>query len=87
MKKASDDFLIAHIELEKARFSHEEDIGVEFHNEIDAWRKMEDIFRHQIKTLRECKTLENKPPRRRKSKKSDLKTLVYTMRGNSEKFD
>lgn len=84
MKKDYDDFLVAHIELEKARFSHEEDIGVEFHNEIDAWRKMEDVFRHQIKTLRECKTLEKKPSRRRKSK-SDLKTLVYTMRGNLDK--
>lgn len=86
MKKTFDDFLIAHIELEKARFSHEEDIGVDFHNEIDAWKKMEDVFRHQIKTLRECKTLEKKPVRRKKNR-SDLKTLVYSLRGSSERLD
>lgn len=87
MKKNYDDFLIAHIELEKARFSHEEDIGVDFHNEIDAWKKMEDVFRHQIKTLRECKTFEKKTNRRRKKNRSDLKTLVYTLRGSSERLD
>jgi hypothetical protein len=68
--KNSDDFLIAHVELAKARFSHGEDLGIEFRNEIDAWTKMEVHFRHQIKN-----------PRRRSLKgKQDLLPLIYSIR-------
>ena len=35
--KNMDDFLIAHVEVAKARFSNGDDLGVEFRNEIDAW--------------------------------------------------
>jgi len=68
--KNTDNFLIAHVEVEKAHFSNGEDLGIEFKNEIDAWAKMEVHFRHQIRN-----------PRKRilKSKK-DLTSMVYSIR-------
>ena len=72
--KKQDDFLIAHVELSKARFSNGEDIGFEFRNEIDAWKKMEVHFRHQMQN-----------PRKRVPKsKIDLKPLVYSFRQRLE---
>ena len=68
--KNMDDFLIAHVEVAKARFSNGDDLGVEFRNEIDAWAKMETHFRHQIRN-----------PRKRSIKgKQDLITMVYSFR-------
>lgn len=85
MKNGSADFkvLIAHVERAHARFSHGEDLGVDFHNEIDAWTKMEVVFREQIKLLRECRTVH---PRKSFAKKNrgDLKPLVYSMRERIE---
>ena len=79
MKISSDDnvFLIAHVELDKARFTHGEDMGIDFQNEIDAWTKMEVEFRQQIKLLKECRTLNRKCSTRKKKNKADLKPLVY----------
>jgi hypothetical protein len=72
--KNTDCFLIAHVELHKARFSNGEDIGIEFKNEIDAWTKMEVHFRHQIQN-----------PRKRTLKgKQDLNTLIYSFRQKLE---
>lgn len=86
MKIVSDDFkvLIAHVELDKARFSHGEDMGIDFHNEIDAWTKMEVVFRQQIKALKTCKTLSRTRTDRPKKNKNDLKTLVYSVRQRLE---
>lgn len=82
MKISSDEnvFLIAHVELDKARFTHGEDMGIDYQNEIDAWTKMEVVFRQQIKLLKECKTLNLKCNQRTKKNKSDLKSLVYSFR-------
>jgi hypothetical protein len=72
--KKQDDFLIAHVELAKARFTDGEDLGIEFRNSIDAWKKMEVHFRHQIAN-----------PRKRSLKgKQDLNTLVYSFRERIE---
>lgn len=72
--KNQDDFLIAHVELAKARFDNGEDLGIEFKNQIDAWTKMEVHFRHQIRN-----------PRKRSLKgKLDLKPLVYSIRERIE---
>lgn len=71
--KNTDDFLIAHVELAKARFAHGGDFGVEFRNEIDAWTKMEVHFRHQLRN-----------PRKRTFVKQDLSTLVYSIRQKIE---
>lgn len=86
MKNASEDIkvLIAHVELDKARFSHGEDMGIEFRNEIDAWTKMEVVFRQQIKLLKECKTLDRSRSKRPKKNKGDLKPFLYSFR---EKLD
>lgn len=86
MKNASDNFkvLLAHVEVEKARFAHGEDMGIDFHNEIDAWAKMEVVFRQQIKLLKECKTLDHNRMKRPMKNKRDLNTLFYSVR---EKFD
>jgi hypothetical protein len=68
--KTKDDFLIAHVEVAKARFSNGVNLGVEFTNEIDAWAKMEAHFCHQIRN-----------PRKRLSRgKQDLKPLIYSVR-------
>lgn len=68
--KNQDDFLIAHVELAKARFSHGEDLGIEFRNQIDAWAKMEIHFRQMIRN-----------PRKRTLKgKHDLNPYIYSMR-------
>jgi hypothetical protein len=81
MKNASDDIkvLVAEVELAHARFSNGEDIGIEFKNEIDAWTKMEVNFRQQIKLLRTygIPYLNASQP---KKNKSDLKSLVYSVR-------
>ena len=72
--KKQDDFLIAHVELSKARFATGEDMGFEFRNQIDAWSKMETHFRHQIRN-----------PRKRSPKsKQDLSPLVYSIRQRIE---
>lgn len=72
--KNQDDFLIAHVELAKARFSNGEDLGIEFKNSIDAWTKMEVHFRHQIRN-----------PRKRSLKgKQDLQTMFYSIRERIE---
>lgn len=86
MKKMNDDFntLIAHVELAKARFSHGEDLGIEFLNEIDAWTKMEVTFREQIKLLKECRPEIAEQLRQRKKNKNDLRSVFYSVR---EKID
>jgi hypothetical protein len=81
MKNEFDEVLIAHVELSKARFVHGEEMGVEFRNEIDAWTKMEVVFRQQIKQLKECKTSEKGSNSRNRKNKGDLKTLCYSIRG------
>ncbi len=81
MKNASDEFkvIVAHVEISHARFSNGEDLGIEFKNEIDAWTKMEVMFRQQIKLLRNYGSpyFHSSQP---KKKKSDLKSLVYSVR-------
>lgn len=72
--KKQDDFLIAHVELAKARFSNGEDLGFEFRNEIDAWNKMETHFSHQIQN----------PRKRGLKSKQDLVPTVYAIRQRIE---
>lgn len=72
--KNQDDFLIAHVELAKARFTTGEDLGIEFKNSIDAWTKIQVHHRHQIRN-----------PRKRSLKgKQDLQTLTYSFRQKIE---
>lgn len=68
--KNQDDFLIAHVELAKARFANGEELGFEFRNEIDAWKKMEAHFRHQMQN----------PRKRRLKTRADLVSTVYSIR-------
>lgn len=68
--KNTDDFLIAHIELEKAHFANSDDLGIEFKNEIDAWARMEVRFRHQIRN----------PQRKPFKGKQDLAPYRYSIR-------
>ena len=73
--KNTDDILIAHVELAKARFSHGEELGIEFKSEIDAWTKMEVHFRHQLQNPRYPK---------RTFAKQDLKPFIYSFRHKVE---
>ena len=73
--KSQDDFLIAHIDHERARFTHAgEDLGIEFKNQIDAWMKMEIHFRHQLKN----------PGKRARKAEQDLNPYVYSFRERLE---
>lgn len=72
--KNYDHFLIAHVELDKARFDHGEDLGIEFKNQIDAWAKMQAHFRQQI----------HNPRKRRLKGRQDLTPLVYSIRERLE---
>ena len=47
--------IFAHVELEQVRVAHGEGLGIDFHNGIDTWTKMEVVFRQQIKYLKENK--------------------------------
>ena len=42
----SDLFLLAHVDVEKVRFSRGTELGIEFKNEIDAWEKNSITYRH-----------------------------------------
>ena len=69
--KETDDFLIAHVEVDQARFSNGEDIGFEIKNEIDSWKRIEIHFRHQIQNPRSTS---------KKKNKQDLNPLIYSVR-------
>lgn len=63
--------LVAMIEVDNVRFDRGVDLGIEFRNEIDAWKKMEIKFRSS----------------RRFSERygaNDLRPLIYSIR---EKLD
>jgi hypothetical protein len=75
----------AQVEVAKVKFSKSPNLGIDFQNEIDAWNRMEFIFRQQIKQLRSSVGPDKtnlKSSTRRGYK--DLKTLVYSIR---EKID
>ena len=86
MKIESDDFkvIFGHVELDQARFSHGEEMGVEFMNEIDTWTQLEVVFRQQIKHLKESKTLKRTYTKKAAKKKNDLQSIFYAFR---EKLD
>jgi phosphorylcholine metabolism protein LicD len=86
MKSDSDNFkvIFGHVELDQARFTHGEETGVEFMNQIDTWTQMEVVFRQQIKYLKKSKTLKRTHTKKAAKKKSDLQNIIYAFR---EKFD
>lgn len=86
MKSDSDDFkvIFGHVELDQARFTHGEELGIEFMNQIDTWTQMEVVFRQQIKYLKESKALKRTYTKKSPKKKGDLQNIVYAFR---EKFD
>ncbi len=63
----SDYFLIAHVDVDKAIFKTQEELGIEFINSIDAWNRMAFNFR-------------NKRNDGRKYARNDLNPLVYRFR-------
>lgn len=69
--KNKDYFLLAHVEVDDARFAQSSELTFEFRNEIDAWNKMQIAFRNQIRN-----------PRSKKSSvsKSDLSPYYYSIR-------
>lgn len=74
----------AEVEIAKVRFSKGMDLGIEFKNKIDAWTKMEFIFRQQILRLR-ADGGDGKYSRSvAKRGLKDLNALVYSIR---EKID
>jgi hypothetical protein len=38
----------AHVEIDQVHFAHSPDLGIDFYNHIDAWRRMEIAFKHRI---------------------------------------
>jgi hypothetical protein len=72
----------AEVEVAKARFHNGMDLGIDFHNKIDAWTKMEFIFSQQIKQLQDGNELSQINVQKQVHR--DLSTLVYSLR---EKID
>jgi hypothetical protein len=68
---------VAQVEVSSVRFDKGVDLGIEFKNQIDGWKKMEFKFRQQITQLRTGKA----GPRH---SWSDLSPLNYAIR---EKID
>ncbi|HXH76182.1 MAG TPA: hypothetical protein VNJ08_14525 [Bacteriovoracaceae bacterium] len=58
----------AHVEVGQVQFLQSPDLGIDFYNHIDAWRKMEVSFKHRI----------DRPNVKRCRK--DLLTLHYSFR-------
>jgi hypothetical protein len=67
----SDLFLLAHVDVEKVRFTKGTELGIEFTNEIDAWEKMAFKFR-------------NSRSSDLKYVRAELRPLVYSMRASIE---
>lgn len=79
MKNDSKSLWPAVVDVTKVKYSKEKDLGIDFHNEIDAWSKMEFKSRQQVKQLKSNIAL----VRERKTL-NDLKSLFYSFR---EKID
>ncbi len=73
MKNDDDSFLIAHVDLDRVKFSKGLDMGIDFSNQIDAWSKMEFKFRQQIHQMRDYGSMKKNGP-------LDLKSFVYSWR-------
>lgn len=71
----------AEVEVAKVKFHDGAELGIDFHNIIDAWSKMEFIFTKQIRQLQSGS--EKIKPMAKQSR-SDLHPLVYSIR---EKID
>lgn len=67
----SDYFLLAHVDLDKARFHQGAEIGIEFTNEIDAWTKM--VFKFRSQRYSDAKYA-----------RKDLNPLIYSVRSRLE---
>jgi hypothetical protein len=60
----------AQVELGQVQFLQNPDLGIDFYNQIDAWRKMEVSFKHKIER-----------PRIKRARK-EFTTLYYSYREN-----
>jgi hypothetical protein len=69
--------LVAQVDVSNVRFDKGRDLGIEFRNQIDGWKKLELKFRQQIHELRSGKL--NRGP-----SWEDLTPLHYSIR---EKLD
>lgn len=58
----------AHVEVDQVTFAQNPDLGIDFYNHIDAWRRMEIAFKHRI----------DRPYAKRPRK--DFATLYYSFR-------
>jgi hypothetical protein len=81
MKKSANGNSFIYVEGNKACFNPKQDMGIEFKNSIDAWSRMQFLFRSQIKQLQE---LNSRTPQFIKQSqpltKADLRPLFYSMR-------
>ena len=68
--------LAAEVEVAKVKLSKCVNLGIDFSNQIDAWKRMELKFHHQIQQLKRSeKILEDAPVG-----KAALTSLVYAVR-------
>jgi hypothetical protein len=58
----------ATVELDQVQFAQNPDLGIDFYNHIDAWRRMEIAFKHKI----------DRPQVKRPRK--EFATLYYSLR-------
>lgn len=71
-KHGKDYFLLAHVDVDRAYFRKEKELGIDFMNEIDAWTKMEFKFRKRRNA-------------NQKDIKDDVESLIYGFRTGLDK--
>jgi hypothetical protein len=76
MKNDSCSRLAAEVEVAKVKLSKCVDLGIDFSNQIDAWKRMEFKFHHQIQHLKRSREILEHAP----VGKAALTSLVYAVR-------
>lgn len=86
-KKSESKIQTVEIEVDQVKYSKSRNLAIDFHNQIDAWSKMEFVFSKQISRLRllesyGVKTEKSQTPKPQAA--GDLKPLNYSVRDKLE---
>jgi hypothetical protein len=86
-KKSESKIQTVEIEIDQVKYSKSRNLAIDFHNQIDAWSKMEFVFSKQISRLRLLETYGVQTEKCQTPKvqsSGDLKPLQYSVRDKLE---
>ena len=86
-KKSESKIQTVEIEVDQVKYSKSRNLAIDFHNQIDAWSKMEFVFSKQISRLRLLESYGVKTEKSQRPKPQavgDLKPLNYSVRDKLE---